>query len=335
MPMSKQRLLKASLFLFSIVSTAAAQADKAPRAFELHALTPQFWKLIDHNAKLETMGSGFGFTEGPVWDPAGFLYVSDEEKNVIYRLFPDGRSEQLIALGDPDGNTYDKQHQLIDCASVLRAIIRVSKDGTYKILADRFDGNRFNSPNDITLGPDGAIYFTDPTLDLVAGEKQEIPFQGVYRLDGNGAVSLLTRDLQQPNGLAFSPDGRYLFIDDSKTRKIHRYSFHPNGTVSDGVLFADENAEGSHAVPDGMKFDTKGNLYVTGPRGIWIWSPEGKHLGTIALPEQPANLTWGGPSYSTLFITAGHSVYTLATQVRGFLSYPTAPQASPARRATK
>ncbi len=335
MLMSKQCLLKISLLLISLAPAVVAQTARPPRAFELQALDPAFWNLIDPNAKLETMGSGFGFTEGPVWDPADFLYVSDEEKNAIYRLFPDGRNEQLIALGDPDGSTYDKRHQLIDCASVLRAIIRISKDGTYTVLADRFEGNRFNSPNDVTLGPDGSIYFTDPTLDLVAGEKQEIPFQGVYRLDAAGKVSLLTRDLQQPNGLAFSPDGRYLFIDDSKTRKIHRYAFHPNGTISDGVLFADENVEGSRAVPDGMKFDTKGNLYVTGPKGIWVWSQNGKHLGTIVLPEQPANLTWGARDYSTLFITAGHFVYTLNTQVRGFLSYPIAAQASSVRSTTK
>ncbi|MEO6910394.1 MAG: SMP-30/gluconolactonase/LRE family protein [Edaphobacter sp.] len=299
-----------------------AQRSRPKATFELQALTPEFWTLIDHDAKLETMGTDFGFTEGPIWDSAGFLVVSDEVKNGIYRLYPDGHREELIALGDPDGNTYDRHHRIIDCASVLRAIIRLSPDGkTYEILADHYEGKKLNTPNDVTMGPDGALYFTDPTLDFVAGEKQEIPFQGVYRLDSKGNVTLLTKDLDQPNGLAFSPDGRYLYVDDSKQRNIRRYRFH-KGTLSEGMIFADEKVEGSGAVPDGMKVDKKGNLYVTGPRGIWIWSPEGKHLGTIALPEQPANLTWGGPGYSTLYMTAGTSVYVLPTKAKGVLSYP-------------
>lgn len=312
----------AALLLLLPLPSLVAQRRRPKANFELQALTPQFWKLVDHDAHLETMGTDFGFTEGPIWDSSGFLIVSDEEKNGIYRLYPDGHREQLIALGDPDGSTYDHQHRIIDCASVLRAIIRLSPDGkTYEILADHYEGKKFNSPNDVTMGPDGAIYFTDPTLDLVAGEKQEIPFKGVYRLDSKGIVTLLTKDLDLPNGLAFSPNGRYLYIDDSGQRNIRRYRFH-NGTLSNGVIFADEKVEGSRAVPDGMKVDKKGNLYVTGPRGIWIWSAKGKHLGTIALPEQPANLTWGGPNYSTLYMTAGTSVYVLQTKARGILSYP-------------
>ncbi len=311
----------AALLLLPQLPSLVAQRHRPKAAFELQALTPEFWTLVEHDAQLKTMGADFGFTEGPIWDPAGFLIVSDEEKNGIYRLYPDGHREQLIALGDPDGSTYDHQHRIIDCASVLRAIIRLSPDGkTYETLADRYEGKKFNSPNDVTMGPDGAIYFTDPTLDLVAGEKQEIPFQGVYRLDAKGKVTLLTKDLDLPNGLAFSPDGRYLYIDDSGQRNIRRYRFH-KGTLSDGMIFADEKVEGSKAVPDGMKVDKKGNLFVTGPRGIWIWSPQGKHLGTIALPEQPANFTWGGPNYSTLYMTAGTSVYVLPTKARGVLSY--------------
>ncbi len=167
----------------STVSTAPAQDH---RAFELQALSPTFWNLVDHNAKLETVATGFGFTEGPMWDPAGFLYVSDETINKIFRVEADGKKTEVIALGDPDGNTFDRQHRLIDCASVLRAIIEVTPDGKYKILADHFEGKKLNSPNDVIVGPDGAIYFTDPTLDLVAGEKQELPFQGVFRLDDQG-----------------------------------------------------------------------------------------------------------------------------------------------------
>lgn len=300
----------------------AAQQRAPEQAFELKAEDASFWKLFDKDAKLNTMGDGFGFTEGPVWEPAGSLLVSDETKNFIYRLFPDGRREELISLGDPDGNTFDREHRLIVTASVLRAIIRLSPDmKSYEVLADRYNGQRLNSPNDVTLGPDGAIYFTDPTLDLVKGEKQETPFQGVYRLDAKGTVTLLTKDLQQPNGLAFSPDGRFLYIDDSAQKNIRRYRFH-EGALSEGMIFADESVPGKRGVPDGMKTDKKGNLYVTGPGGIWVWSPAGKHLGTVLLPHQPANLTWGGKKNSTLFLTAGHFVYTLQTRAKGHLSYP-------------
>ena len=297
-----------------------AQQRPSTEASGPQALDPGFWKLIDHDAKLEVLGSGFGFTEGPVWMANGDLMVSDEVKNFIFRLSPDGHAEQLIALGDPDGNTMDARGQLIDCASVLRAIIRITTDGkSYKVLADHFEGKKFNSPNDVTWGPDGALYFTDPNLDLVAGQKQEISFQGVYRLDATGKITLLTRDLNEPNGLAFTPDKNFLFIDDSGKKNIRRYRFHPDGTISDGEIFGDETVAGSSAVPDGMKFDKAGNLWVTGPGGIWIWSQKGRHLGTIHVPQQPANLTWGGRDRSTLFITAGTSVYKIKTRTTGYL----------------
>src|SRR6266567_45983 len=164
----------------------SVRAGVPERTFKLTAESPKFWKLFDRQAKLSQVAGDFGFTEGPVWDQAGFLYVSDEVQNKIFRVFLDGRKEELISLGDPDGNTYDRQHRLIDCASVLRAIIAVTADGKYTILADHYEGKKLNSPNDVIIGPDGAIYFTDPTLDLVAGEKQELPYQGVFRLDDAG-----------------------------------------------------------------------------------------------------------------------------------------------------
>jgi gluconolactonase len=306
--------------LCAIATICMAQTNPRTRQFELRAFSPKFWELMAHAAKLEVVASGFGFTEGPVWDPAGFVYVSDEEINKIYRVFADGHREVLLDLGDPDGNTYDLNHRLIDCASVLRAIIRIDPDGHYTILADRFEGKRFNSPNDVVLGPDKAIYFTDPTLDLPSGQKQEIPFQGVYRLDDQGEVRLLTKDLTQPNGLAFSPDGKKLYVDDSEQRNIRVYDFHPDGSVSNGRIFATELGPGK-GVPDGMKLDDKGNLYVTGPEGIWVWDAQGEHLGTIVLPEQPANLAWGEPDYRTLYFTATKSVYKLQTLARGDVPY--------------
>src|SRR5215469_8630308 len=308
-------------YSFTVVCLLLAASGQmpSPRAFELESLSPKFWDLVDHDVKLETVATGFGFTEGPVWDAGGFLYVSDETLNKIFRVFPNGKKEEVIALGDPDGNTYDRRHRLIDCASVLRAIIEVTPDGKYKVLADHYDGKKFNSPNDVIVGPDGALYFTDPTLDLVAGEKQEIPFQGVYRLDDKGNVQLLTKDLSQPNGLAFSPDGKRFYVDDSQQKNIRVYDRAADGTLSNGRIFGEEPPSGKHeGVPDGMRVDNNGNLFITGPKGIWIWDAAGNHLGTIVMPEQPANLTWGDADYRTLYITATTSVYRLRTKTHGF-----------------
>jgi len=318
-----RRLLVVLLCLGPIAGAAEAQA---PRQFELRAQSPLFWNLLDRGAKLDRVGTGFGFTEGPVWDPHGFLYVSDETLNKIFRLYPDGHREELISLGDPDGSTFDPQMRLLDCASVLRAVIRIAPDGRYTILADRYQNKRFNSPNDLVIGPDGAIYFTDPTLDLPKGQPQEIPFQGVYRLDNNGEVRLLTRDLAQPNGLAFSPDGKHFYVDDSERLDIRVYDFLPGGTLENGRQFGDERGAANEGVPDGMRLDSDGNLFVVGPLGIWVWDPAGHHLGTIVLPEQPANLAWGEPDYGTLFITATTSVYRLRTRVRGFVPYLSPPR---------
>jgi gluconolactonase len=295
-----------------------AAPEHSRRAFALEAQAPQFWSLIPHDAQITTLATGFGFTEGPLWDTAGFLYVSDETQNKIYRVRSDGSKESVIDLGDPDGNTFDAKHRVIDCASVLRALIAITPDGRYTTLADRYDGHRFNSPNDVVVGPDGALYFTDPTLDLVKGQPQEIPFQGIYRLDEKGGVQLLAKDMVQPNGLAFSPDGKRLYVDDSERQDIRVYDVMPNGTVGSGRLFGEEPGPRSDGVPDGMKVDHEGNLYVTGPRGIWVWDSAGHHLGTIVVPEQPANLAWGDADHGTLYLTAQTSVYRVRTSTHGF-----------------
>ena len=309
------------LQLVTVLCLAMSLFAQKTRDFKLEPLSPKFSELIGRDAKLETVATGFGFTEGPMWDPAGFLYVSDETINKIFRVYPNDKKEEVIALGDPDGNTLDRRHRLIDCASVLRAIIEVTPDGKYKVLADHYEGKRFNSPNDVIVGPDSALYFTDPTLDLVAGEKQEIPFQGVYRLDDTGNVRLLTHDLTQPNGLAFSPDGKKFYVDDSEQRNIRVYDVGTDGTLNNGRIFGEEPGGKNDGVPDGIKVDKNGNLFVTGPKGIWVWDAKGNHLGTIVTPEQPANLTWGDKDYRTLYITATTSVYRLTTKTQGFVPY--------------
>ncbi|MGO9258326.1 MAG: SMP-30/gluconolactonase/LRE family protein [Bryobacteraceae bacterium] len=305
------------ILMFLGQSVAQVAKVSTPRKFELKAESPKFWELFAEDAQLEKVATGFGFTEGPVWDPHGFLYVSDEEQNKLSRVYPDGRVETVLEIGDPDGSTLDSQGHLITTASVLRAIIQVNPDGKYKVLAGTYEGKKFNSPNDVILGPDGALYFTDPTLDLPKGEKQEIPFQGVYRLGKDGAVRLLTSDLSQPNGLAFSPDGKRLYIDDTSKREIRVYDAGKDGELTNGRLFGKE--EGRGGVPDGMRVDAKGNVYVTGPGGIWVWDPDGNHIGTIMMPESTANFNWGDAGYQTLYITARTSVYRLKTKARGFV----------------
>jgi gluconolactonase len=307
----------ASLMFAAVLSLAADN-----RKFSLEAVEPGFWHLFDRKAQLTRVATGFGFTEGPVWDPSGYLWVSDETLNKIFKVNTvTGEKQEIIALGDPDGNTYDREHRLLDCASVLRAIIRLSPDGkSYKIVVDRYQGKRLNSPNDVVLGPDGAIYFTDPTSDLPKDQKQELSFKGVFRIAPDGQLQLLIKDLVDPNGLAFSPDGTKFYVDDSTERNIRVYDFSA-GRVSNGRIFGVEPGGKDDGVPDGMKVDRQGNLYVVGPKGIWVWDSRGHHLGTIVVPEQPANLAWGDPDYSTLYITATTSVYKISTRAHGFIPY--------------
>jgi gluconolactonase len=317
--MKLQSLLGAYFCLLLINLPELRAQQPQSRTFALQSESPRFSELVDPDATLEKVAGGFGFLEGPVWDEHGFLYVSDETKNEISRVYPDGRIEKVLEIGDPDGSTFDKRHRLITCASVLRALIEIQPDGKYRVLADKYEGKRFNSPNDVVLGPDGALYFTDPTPDLPKGEKQETPFQGVYRLGEDGSVRLLISDLTQPNGLAFSPDGKRLYVDDTRQRDIHVYDVGPNGEVKNGRLFGKEEGPPRSGVPDGMRVDVKGNLFVTGPLGIWVWDPNGNHLGTVVMPEQPANLAWGDADYRTLYLTAKTSVYRLRTKTKGFV----------------
>lgn len=304
-----------------VVRTPRAPVPDKP--FQLLAITPEFWKVFSKDAKLETLATGFSFTEGPVWDPAGFLWVSDEKGNKIDKVYPDGRVEKMVEVIDPDGSTYDKDHRLWSTSSGARAVIKLSPDGkSFEIMADHYDGKKLNTPNDIVTGPDGAIYFTDPIIDLRRDQEQEQP-QSIYRLASDRTLTLLIRDagLSAPNGLAFSPDGKYLYIDDGKTKDVRRYDFHKNGTISGGMVFSSLADPVNRGSADGMRLDKHGRIFVTGPNGIWVINSRGEHIGTVQMPHGMANMAWGGHDYSKLYIAASNTVYILQTKTHGFIPY--------------
>ncbi len=226
----------------------------------------------------------------------------------------------IRAFREPSGNsnglTRDKKGRLIACEHGNRRVTQTEKDGSITPLADRFHGKKLNSPNDVVVKSDGAIYFTDPTCGITP-EQQEQPAQGVYRLSPGGKeTSLVADDLARPNGLAFSPDEKKLYIDDSERRHIRVFDVSDDGSLSGGSLFHDMNVNipGS---PDGMKVDVEGHVYCTGAEGVWVFDPAGNHLGTIITPEKPSNCAWGDDDWRSLYITAVTSVYKIRVNTPG------------------
>ena len=214
--------------------------------------------------------------------------------------------------------TLDSDGRLTICEHGNGRVTRMEKDGSRTVLADKWDGKRLNSPNDAVYKSDGSLYFTDPDYGLPRPEMKELDFQGVYLLK-DGKLSLLTKELSEPNGLVFSPDEKYLYVSNSdEAKKLWmRYEVQPDGTLANGSVFYDVTSETAAGLPDGMKIDKNGRLYCTGPGGIWIFSPEGKHIGSIKLPETPANLNWGDADGKTLYITAQTGLYRLKLGTEG------------------
>ncbi len=284
-----------------------------------------FHQLFPMGAAVERVAGGFRFTEGPVWLPeAGGLLFTDLPANRIWRLEPDGTA---VVFREPSGHangmTLDDEGRLIVCEQGPRRVTRTGSDGSIIVLADSFRGRRLNSPNDVVMGPHGSVWFTDPPYGI-RPEEQEQPAQGVYRIPhGGGAPVLVAGDFDRPNGLAFSPDGRTLYVDDSSTHRRHVRAFgvNPAGQLSGNRLFHCMKVRG-RGVPDGMKVDEEGRVWCTGAGGVWVISPEGRHLGTILFPEQPANCAWGGQDRRTLYITAETSVYRIRTDVKGIAPGP-------------
>lgn len=308
---------------------------------EIVRLDPAINSIIGPQGRLEKLAGGFQFLEGPIWIPAGdYLLFSDPNANVIYRWTEDGQVSVYrtksgyagVNVGEyhqpgSNGLTLDGQGRLTINEHGNRRVTRLERTGALTVVADRFEGKRLNSPNDLVYKSDGALYFTDPPFGLphvFADSARELPFSGVYRVkDGN--IQLLVRDLAGPNGIAFSPDEKYLYVDnwDPARKVIMRYAVQPDGSVADGRVFFDATAVSGDDAWDGLKVDQQGNLYAAGPGGIYILSSDGRHLGTIRTPEHAANFAWGDPDAQTLYITASTGLYRIRLNIPGIRPGPT------------
>jgi gluconolactonase len=277
--------------------------------------------IIDPDAQVERIASGFQFVEGPVWHPDGYLLFSDIPANTIYQWTPG--ATQAAAYRQPsnhsNGLTLDRENRLVACEHDRR-VSRTEADGTVIPIAERYQGKRLNSPNDVAIHSDGSVYFTDPPYGLPRqSEGKEMDCNGVFRLAPDGTLTLLDDTFVRPNGLAFSPDEQTLYIDDSAEMHVRAFDVLPDGALANGRIFADLRDPGQDGVPDGMKVDVQGNVFCTGPGGIWVLSPEGETLGRIKVPETPANLAWGDADGKTLYITARTGLYRLRVQTGGTL----------------
>jgi gluconolactonase len=344
--MTRFTLAASACLLFTAVAHAAD--DKA-----VVRLDPALDQLVAPDAKVELVKGGFGFTEGPVWmseGKSGYLLFTDIPGNVVWKLTPDGKAsvylenvgyqgpevwrwggvqnngfdrndqrfEEFAMIG-ADGLTVDRQGRLILATFGGRSLMRIEKNGKRTVLADKYDGHRFGGPNDVVVKSDGAIYFTDTYGSFRLREKdprKELDFTGVYMWK-DGKLSLLAKDMPMVNGLAFSPDEKYLYVNGSRDNYVNRYDVKPDGTLANGKLFIDLSKETERGITDGLRVDTKGNLYETGPGGVWIISPDAKHLGTIRAPEQATNVGFGDPDKKTLYIAARTGIYKIRVLTPG------------------
>jgi gluconolactonase len=312
---------------------------------EVVRVDPAANAIIPADAKVEKLAGDFQFVEGPVWVHSkgqGYLLFSDIPANVIRKWDPKGVSVFLeksgftgadasnvggqtnngfgmVNLIGSNGITLDKQGRIVFCQHGDRQISRLEKNGERTVLASHYEGKRLNSPNDLVFKSDGSLYFTDPTAGLRLQDKdpaKELPFNGVYRLV-KGKVELLSKDFARPNGIAFSPDEKYLYVNDTTKKIIMRFDVQPDGGVTNGQVITDMNSDPAPGAPDGMKVDQKGNIYCTGPSGFWIMTPDGKHIATVKTKELPANLNWGDDDGKTLYLTARTGLYRIRLNIAG------------------
>jgi gluconolactonase len=290
------------------------------------ALYPAFRDLIDEHAPVLQLGSGFDFTEGPLWHPVDhYLLFSDMPGDVRRRWDRQGVREVMRPSSKGNGLTYDADLNLIVCEHSTSSVVRLHPDGTRTVLASHYEGRELNSPNDVIVGSDRSIWFTDPWYGRMPGfgveRPRELGWQGVFRIPPGqvGGEPQLVVDRYQfsmPNGLCFSPDEKLLYINDTEQANIRVFDVETDGKLSRGRTFASGIKDTlKPGVPDGMKCDASGNVWVTAPGGIWVYDPQGRLIGKIAIPELVANIHWGGEDWRTLFICATHSLYSVETKV--------------------
>jgi sugar lactone lactonase YvrE len=299
----------------------------------LEARDPHLHHLVAPEAPIDRVAGGLAFTEGPVWRDGALLFSDIPNNRIVrWRRLPEGPELTTFATGMSNGLTLDRQRRVLAAEHYGRRVTRVADDGSRTVLAEHFQGKRLNSPNDIVVRSDGSIYFTDPPYGVqpstpgvprpagwwtrpIPGKEQTC--HGVYRIAPDGSLHLVADDFALPNGLAFSPDESRLYIDDSAHKHIRAFDVQRDGTLTGGRVLLDM-ASDDPGVPDGLKVDEGGNVFCTGPGGVWVCRPDGMLLGRIVLPELPANLAWGEDG-SVLYLTARTSVYRLPTRTRGTL----------------
>jgi gluconolactonase len=327
---------KSLIFLAVLASVATSMMGQQADVGKIVRNDPALDKLVSPGTKIEKLRGGFRFIEGPVWVNAGsYLLFSDLASNAIMKWSSDGNvsvfRKAVFAGSYPDGVqigsnglTLDKQGRLVAAEHGNRRVSRTEKDGTISVLADRYEGKRLNSPNDLVCKSNGDIYFTDPPglyrtyPEGPSAPKRELDFAGVYRVTAPGKLELATKEVPYPNGIAFSPDEKKLYVASSRPEKFWMvFNVEANGSLSGGKKFFDATNIPGEGVPDGMKVDRMGNIYATGPAGIMIFTPAAKLLGTVELPEIPANLNWGDSDGKTLYITARTSLYRIRMNVAG------------------
>jgi gluconolactonase len=341
--MKALRLLPVLLALAALPAATPAKDKKASKTIgKIERLDPAFDELIGKVAKLKKLAGGYKWSEGPVWDKkGGYLLFSDIPKNSIFKyqpgkgvslyLKPSGYDGKRTDLAEPGSNglLIDSEGRLVMMQHGNRRVARQEKDGKITVLADRYKDKRLNSPNDGAFMSNGDLYFTDPPYGLMVKGKgttvfpgQELKFCGVYRLSRDGKkLTLLTKEMSKPNGIAFSPDEKTLYVANSDPKKAVWMAFpvKKDGTLGKGRVFFDATklvGKKNPGLPDGLKVDQKGNLFATGPGGVLVFSPKGKHLGTIATGVPTANCAWGGDG-SVLYVTANHDLCRIQTRTKG------------------
>jgi gluconolactonase len=282
-------------------------------------------RLIDRNAPVERVCTGFRFSEGPIWNPKEqCLYFSDMPSDIRRRWNP---WEGVVEVRNPsdkcNGMTYDGGGNLYVCEHATSSLVMETPTGERKVIAAHWQGKELNSPNDVVVRSDGTVYFTDPTYGRMPvfgrERKQELDFQGVFRVTPDGRLRREADDFSQPNGLCLSPDETILYVNDTTRAHIRGFDVGADGSLSNNRIFARQIGTGDYdeGVVDGMKCDEYGNVYVTGPRGIWVFSAEGTHLGVIRMPEIAGNLNWGGRDWKDLYCACSTSIYRVRMKVRG------------------